>query len=413
MNDLINQIRLGEETLLEFKNLQYKGYQVVGPHRNSMADELAAMANTDHGVFLLGVDDKTKTIVGIPIEKIDVVEQWIMGICNDLIEPKLNYYIRKLPIITDDTEEQIIIRLDVRKSLIVHKSPGGYFHRIGSSKRQMDTNYLTGFIQQRSQTRVINFDLQLVTDAHPDCLEKTLWGKFKTNLSPEDDDEFLQKLKLIKKDSDGQNYPTVGGLLMASKRPDEFLPHAYIQAVAYRGTERDAAYQIDAKDLYGPLDVQIDKACHFVYKNMRVYAIKNPTRLDIPQYDMRAILESIVNAIIHRDYYNYKSKIRLHMFSDRLEIFSPGALANSMTIENIPLLQATRNELIASLIARCPINPSEYIKSNRKNLMDKRGEGVPIILTKSKNLSGRIPEYREIDQMELLLTIYATPPPNI
>ncbi|MCY4162319.1 MAG: hypothetical protein OXE77_10715, partial [Flavobacteriaceae bacterium] len=148
-------------------------------------------------------------------------------------------------------------------------------------------------------------------------------------------------------------------------------------------------------------------------KNMRVYAIKNPTRLDIPQYDMRAILESIVNAIIHRDYYNYKSKIRLHMFSDRLEIFSPGALANSMTIENIPLLQATRNELIASLIARCPINPSEYIKSNRKNLMDKRGEGVPIILTKSKNLSGHIPEYREIDQMELLLTIYATPPPNI
>ncbi len=127
MDDLLKQIRLGEETLLEFKNLQYKGYQVVGPHRNSMADELAAMANTDYGIFLLGVDDKTKTIVGIPIEKIDVVEQWIMGICNDLIEPKLNYYIRKLPTITDDTEEKIIIRLDVRKSLIVHKSPGDTF----------------------------------------------------------------------------------------------------------------------------------------------------------------------------------------------------------------------------------------------------------------------------------------------
>ncbi len=146
---------------------------------------------------------------------------------------------------------------------------------------------------------------------------------------------------------------------------------------------------------------------------MRVYAIKNPTRLDILQYDMRAILESIVNAIVHRDYYNYKSKIRLHMFSDRLEIFSPGALPNSMTTESIPLLQATRNELITSFIARCPINASEHIKSNRKNLIDKRGEGVPIILTKSKELSGRVPVYREIDKMELLLTIYATPPPNL
>ncbi len=61
----------------------------------------------------------------------------------------------------------------------------------------MDTNHLTRIIQQRSQTRVINFDLQLVTDAHPDCLEKSLWEKFKTNLSPDDDNEFLQKLKLI------------------------------------------------------------------------------------------------------------------------------------------------------------------------------------------------------------------------
>lgn len=57
-------------------------------------------------------------------------------------------------------------------------------------------------------------------------------GKFKTNLSLNDDNEFLEKLKLIKRDSIGQKHPTVGGLLMACQRPDVFLPHAYIQAVA-------------------------------------------------------------------------------------------------------------------------------------------------------------------------------------
>lgn len=414
MDELMGKIASGEDSSLEFKNIQYKGNQVIGPHRNSMADELAAMANTNNGVFLLGVDDKTKTVIGIPKDKLDVVEKWITGICNDLIEPQLHCIIRKLPITTNDSQIYTIIRVEIRESLTLHKSPGGYFRRIGSSKRPMDTNYITRFIQERSQTRVVSFDQQIVRYAHPDCLEKSLWEKFKTDLSPNDDREFLYKLKFLKKNpTDDFYYPTVGGLLLASKRPDEFLPNAYIQAVAYRGTERDATYQLDAKDIYGPLDVQIDEACHFVFKNMKIYAIKNPTRIDIPQYDMRAVLESMVNAVIHRDYYNYKSKIRLHMFSDRLEVFSPGNLTNSMSIENLPLLQATRNELISSLIARCPIVPSEYIKSNRKNLVDKRGEGVPIILRKSEELSGRVPEYRLIDDMELMLTIYAASPPKI
>ena len=44
--------------------------------------------------------------------------------------------------------------------------------------------------------------------------------------------------------------------------------------------------------------------------------------------------------------------------------------------------------------------------------MDKRGEGVPVILSKSQELSGRRPEYRIIDDAELLLTIFATQPPQ-
>ncbi len=88
-DELLKQIRLGEDSSLELKDLRYKGNQVNDPHRNSMADELAAMANTANGVFVLGVDDKSRTVVGIPEDKLDVVETWVCGICNDLITPQL------------------------------------------------------------------------------------------------------------------------------------------------------------------------------------------------------------------------------------------------------------------------------------------------------------------------------------
>ena len=62
--DLLKQIAIGEDSVLELKTIAFKGDQVAGPHRNSMADELAAMANTATGVILLGVDDKSKSIIG-------------------------------------------------------------------------------------------------------------------------------------------------------------------------------------------------------------------------------------------------------------------------------------------------------------------------------------------------------------
>jgi len=144
---------------------------------------------------------------------------------------------------------------------------------------------------------------------------------------------------------------------------------------------------------------------------MKVYAVKEPARRDIPQFAMQAVFEALVNAVAHRDYSIQGSKVRLHMFSDRLEIFSHGAIPNTMTIESLPLRQAARNELLTSLLARCPM-PFADFPGDRRFLMDKRGEGVPIILSESEKISGRLPEYRLIDDTELLLTIFATQPPQ-
>ena len=257
----------------------------------------------------------------------------------------------------------------------------------------------------------IRFDEQAVPGTSPADLNPKLWQRFRTVLSPKNDDEFLEKMKLVTRGESGERRVTVGGLLMAADAPEQFLASAIIQAVCYRGEARNAAQQLDAKDICGPLDIQIRDACKFVERNMRVFAIKAPNRIETPQFSMNAVFEAVVNAVAHRDYSVYGSKIRLHLFADRLELFSPGTIPNSMSIDSISERQSSRNELISSLLARCPMNV-EARGSRRDFIMDKRGEGVPIIITESEELSGKRPLYTLIDDAELKLTIFAALPPG-
>ncbi len=182
--------------------------------------------------------------------------------------------------------------------------------------------------------------------------------------------------------------------------------------MAYQGEsiepQTQTAYQRDALDITRPLDQQIFDACDFVRKNMRMGARKDAQggREDLPQYDMLAVFEAMTNAVAHRDYSMVGSKVRLRLFDDRLELHTPGMLPDTMTPESLPYRQAARNEAITSLLAHCPIDRGEF-SAHRAHIMDKRGEGVPIILSRSEQLSGRMPEYRLCDDSELMLTIYA------
>lgn len=122
---------------------------------------------------------------------------------------------------------------------------------------------------------------------------------------------------------------------------------------------------------------------------------------------MSAVFEAVVNAVAHRDYSIYGSKIRLRMFEDRMELSSPGAIPNSMDIDDLDDLQSTRNDVIASLMAKMPVPDDAWLTTHRRTMMDRRGEGVRVILDNSERLSGKTPDYRLIGGEELLLTIYA------
>ena len=112
-----------------------------------------------------------------------------------------------------------------------------------------------------------------------------------------------------------------------------------------------------------------------------------------------------MNAVAHRDYSVYGSKVRLCLFENRLELYSPGSIADSMTIESLPFLQSSYNEALCSLLTKCPTPDEPWLHTDRRTLMEKRGEGVPIILDHRERLSGRTPEYRLIGDGEFLLLI--------
>jgi ATP-dependent DNA helicase RecG len=408
--ELIRKVRLGEDTSLELKAVGFRGDRVSEPARDDLADEIAAMANTADGVLILGVDDKSRDILGIPVDRLETVERFVFEVCNDSIRPPVVFRTLRMEVPDATGALRPVLKVDVPRSLFVHESPGGYFHRQGSSKRKIPPDVLARLFQQRSQARLIRFEEQVVPETTLTDLDERLWRRF---VGPywADDIGTLRKMRLLTLDDAGHQRATVAGVLLCCREPERWIPGAFVQAVRYRGTRQDSNYQIDAQDIIGSLDIQIRDALAFVRRNMTVAARKDPARSEVPQYSIRAVFEAVVNAVAHRDYSIYGSKIRLFLFDDRLDLYSPGPLPNTVTIDSIALRQSTRNELITTLLTKCPVDESSG-EIGRRFLMEKRGDGVPIILEESRKLSGRDPVYRLIDDAELLLTIWAATPPS-
>lgn len=271
---------------------------------------------------------------------------------------------------------------------------------------------LARLVQQRSPSRPVSFDGNPVHDASTTECDPALIDRFRTPCTMDDRDSLAIKLGMATALDSGQIRLTVAGVLLGTTRPDRWLPHAVIQAAAYRGPSavpdsNHHDHQIDAMDITGPLDRQIAMACQFVAENQKIAATNDIGQGDLPQYDMPAIFEAVVNAVAHRDY-SVPSKVRLRMFSDRLELYVPGALADTMTPESLPHRQVNRNSAVTSLLAKCPV-PTDVagLRTSRITMMDLRGEGAQIMLERSQRISGRMPVYETRDGSELRLVIFA------
>ena len=97
------------------------------------------------GFTIIGVDDN-REIVGVDRQKLDAAEKAVVEICQDSIDPIILIFTEKLRI-----DDKNLLKIEVPRSLFVHKTPNGYFIRQGSSKREMPTEQLARLFQTRSQ----------------------------------------------------------------------------------------------------------------------------------------------------------------------------------------------------------------------------------------------------------------------
>ena len=157
------------------------------------------MANRKGGTVILGVDDRSREVLGIPLEGIDAVEGWVREMCNDSIKPPLDADINKIELPDGEGILVPVIEVAVPRSLFVHESPGGYFGRIGSSRRKLAPEILARLFRERSQSRVIRFDETPVPGSSPADIDPELVRRF---LRPDADvtPTALRKLRVVAAD---------------------------------------------------------------------------------------------------------------------------------------------------------------------------------------------------------------------
>ena len=398
--DIQRQLRLGEDSHWEFKQVEFAGNRLTSPRRNDLADEIAAFANAEGGVLLCGVTDQGD-VQSLSRDELVALDAFLVETSTDSIEPAVR--IRTHHVQLQDGNKVLVVHIPEGEAL--HDSPGGSYLRVGGSKRRMTSDERLRLAQRRGQTRFPSFDEQPVPDTGIGTLEETLWRPLLSAEGAADPEAALGKLALLAPDEAGIDRATVAGVLLCTRNPERWFPNACVTAVRYRGKERASA-QIDAQEITGPLNQQIGNAVAFAVKNMRISARKQPARVDVPEYSDKALFEALVNAVAHRDYSIRGSKIRLSMFEDRLEIQSPGSLPNNLTVESMSMRQATRNEALTSVLGRLPVGGVRG-SEDRQYFMERRGDGVPIIQRETRELTGRLPKYHLIDGSEVRLTIPA------
>ena len=383
--EILNQLRAGEDGRAEFKEMRFGGRGVLSPNTEEFAGELVAFANAEGGAIFLGVDD-SGGVRGIPPESLDAAEHWLLNVATHNCEPPIRPVVRKALLPSDRGVDDRILLAVVPRGLYVHRTSGGrYYTRVGSTKRDLTPPELARLFQQRGREFV--FDEQPVPAAAVEHLNRNRLEAFFGRSPAIPWLDLLRNTRVTFRDEDGTDRPTVAGLLVFATEPTDFLESGSIEAACYCGTRLSSDDLVHVERLAGPVSDQIDAGIAFVARFMQGSPRKEPDEGSESPYDLDVVDEAIVNAVAHRDYAIAGSKIRLFVFADRLELYSPGRLPNTLTLDDMPYRTFTRNQLLVSFLSR--------VRSKRTGqvFLESRGEGVRKILEDGEAHSGPAAPY--------------------
>lgn len=365
-----------ESRTLEFKRLGSRNESL-----DRTLQSIVAMANTDGGTLILGVEDPQKTnlkgldrIFGIE-ENLEFYDE--IGKAVRKISPPISS-IWPPDLFEVPNKNARIGLLDVPKVSDGFRSIEGhvYVRLEKGNKRLLPQEvvhfaYVKGF--ERADRELVSVDFSLLKTNFYD-----VWRK-KRGIADDLIDIVLEKTGLARKSKGGQTLPTRAAVLLFAEFPNDLLDtKCAVRVFQYEGNLQIIKETLNLigtpRNIVGPVIKQIMDAHEYVLTLLRT-GIRVPsgfvTTYQIPE---RAIKEAITNAVIHRDYYT-KRDIEIRIFEDRIEIESPGLLPLNITPSNIGVERAHgyRNDLLVKHLREFPDPPNldqnEGVKAMRQTMM--------------------------------------------
>jgi ATP-dependent DNA helicase RecG len=308
-----------------------------------IAETLAALANANGGVALVGVSAK-----GAPQKQSDLT-----GLREAVIEATL---LTDPPLILPTPQ----VATSSRGDLVVVQVPpglphlynlhGSYLTRTAARNRPLTTSELRRLLLERGDA---GFESMPVEGATLADLDPAQIDRYLDRIAVAPDEEPVQALLArggVTANGAGQLTPTVAGILLFGRQPQRFLRSAEVICVRYVGAGMGDEFV--RQDSTGTLAEQIRQAEIFVSSNMRRgMKINGLARDETTEYPLAVVREAIVNAVAHRDYSVRGDGIRLLMFQDRLEVYSPGRLPGHVTLANLKDERYSRNEAIVAVLS--------------------------------------------------------------
>jgi len=335
------------------------------PKNDQIIKTIVGFRNMHGGKLVIGVENDG-TIVGLDDEIVQHVMEYLEKSIFEATSPPIvvRVYAQR---IFDKTILIIEVSQGQRKPYYI-SSEGlekGVYIRLGRSTMRANND----MIQELSwQARAGSYDTMPIFHATLDDLDmhaiaSVLDKKSYENKEPVHED-LLRAYHLIAEEH-GKKYPTVAGILLFGKDPQHFLSEAFIIATHFAGIQGREA--LAAKDCTGTLFNQLKMATEFIESQLNVsFTIKALRRTETFEIPLEALREMLLNALIHRNYH-VKAPIKIAIYRNRVEIFSPGNFPGPLTPHNLTMgLSFIRN------IALCKV-------FRKAKLIEKLGTGFTIL----------------------------------
>lgn len=374
-SDIHELLKQGENSSVEFKSSD------VRPE--SIAREMVAFSNSQGGYILLGVEDDG-TITGIEsLRKKKNVEEWIINISRENVHPQVQIEYQEF----EWNNKWIgVVSIPKGKDKPYQTIDGKFYIRVGSTNRLASIQELLRLFQQSG---IYHYDSTCVEGSNINSLNFPKISKYfetyKVSFEALTDEEKVFLLKNSDILCENENV-TVAGLLIFGIQPQKYLNMASISFASFQGSDINSEI-LNKQNIEGTLDYQIDTTVSLILNS-----IPNPSTIQgvkrVPlnsTFPEKVYRELIVNACCHRNYSILGSKIRVFVFSNRLEVISPGRLPNTVTVE----------KLIAGV--SYAVNPIIVKFMENLNYIDKLGRGLPMVYLEAKNI-GKSVTFQELGE---------------